>query len=157
MMDALRRQAAEKALAGVSVESYGSAAADALEEGRDSRELRRLAGYSGGDPEEVERTFARVCAEFGIPSYSKREGALLVSADIAEEILRESCDPLDGARAICRIASAVHEENVTELYDFIVIEDEWCSRPEDEETLAGYLREACERLIGQVRGLRGEK
>src|SRR5436305_6922279 len=96
----LRLVAAEYLLDAVGTDALASAATEALLDGIDAPSLRRLAGMTGADSDEVQAVFGDAFRELEIEIPTRREAAMLVAAEMAFRITERTISPYDGAKQI---------------------------------------------------------
>jgi hypothetical protein len=143
----LRLVAAQYMLDAVGTDAIASAATKALMEGIDSPSLRRLAGMTGADSDEVRTVFGAALHELQIESPTLRDAAMLVASEIALRITQRTISPYDGAKEIWHIWSGLPKENLRELDPFVYAASEWEERPKDRDKFAAGIVAAADDLV----------
>jgi hypothetical protein len=92
----------------VKPESLVAWATDQLVEGRDSPNLRILAGLSGDDSQEAEEYLGKALTDLGIPLPDKRECLVYYCGDVARDILKGAVRPLAAFNILWQINSELN-------------------------------------------------
>ncbi|HVC78161.1 MAG TPA: hypothetical protein VND96_16745 [Candidatus Micrarchaeaceae archaeon] len=143
----LRLVAAKTMLDTAGADALTAEAARALQAGMDSPSIRRLAGMTGEESDEVRTVFGSALRELGIESPTPREAAMLVAAEVALRITQGLISPYDGAKEIWNIVRKLPREHLSELDTFVYGASEWEERPEDRMSFAAGIMDAARDLV----------
>ncbi len=124
-----------------------SEAVQALLEGVDSPSIRKLAGMTSAESDEVRATFRAALHELDIEIPSPREAAILVATQVATQITQGAVTPYEGARQIWAIARRLPRDHVPELDTFVYGASEWEERPDDQKAFAAGIMAAAHDLL----------
>ena len=105
----------------LSTDELPEAAAQALAAGRDSPSLRRLAGYVGHNPFELEDLLQRALAELGLRPDTEQRALEWLARYRAEQIVKGELDPVRGAGMIWRL----FDDYPPHVMPFLQLEDEY--------------------------------
>ena len=106
-----------------------------MEVGYESRWLAALAGQPPTETYESGALFDAALVELGADTITDAAAALLLSREIARQIIDHSTSPIDGARAIWSLSLKVDPTSVPELHTFIYAALEWDDRSDSHRRL----------------------
>ena len=140
----LRLLAARHLLDAAGSDELASEAANALMGGIDTPAIRRLAGMTGDDAEEVRIVFREVLRELEIETPSHREATIMLAVEVARRISAGTISPYDGAKEIWHLSVG---EDVHELDTFAYAASEWQERPRQHKKWAAAIVAAANDLV----------
>lgn len=121
-------------------------AVEALEAGRDSPALRRLAGMNGAERDDLLKTFRFALSELGEPELTDEEARGFLARCIARQIVSRALSPHEGGRRIWSLWS--DRQDLTELAGFVAHTSEM------EDVQDSIIRAQCEQdIIEEARSL----
>ncbi|HWB20196.1 MAG TPA: hypothetical protein VG711_07850 [Phycisphaerales bacterium] len=134
------------ALGVLPVDVLPAAAVDALMAGHDSPSLRQLAGADGADAESIRSLFNRSLDELGIPMPSPSEAGLTWARRIADDIVRGTVTPYDGAKQIW-VKVYTRFPQLTELRPFVGFASEYEDDKAHREDYSRLILDECKKLL----------
>jgi hypothetical protein len=132
----------------VKAESLVAWATDQLVAGRDSPNLRILAGLSGSDSREAEEYLGKALADLGIRLPDQRECLIYYCGDVARDIVKGAVAPLTAFNVLWQITSELNYPR--ELRAWTQLETDLDMLEYDEAPVAQReeaVRQACEHFL----------
>lgn len=131
------------------IDDLPALAVQALEDGHDSPSLRQLAGADCSDHQEIRKLFLRTLGELKLALPSPRDAGLSLARSIADEVLKETIVPYEGAKRIWHDVYTRFPELV-ELKYFVGLASEYEDDEKHRDSYSNQIIEECKTLLAKT-------